>query len=319
MTSLQQLPTGPLATFTRAQAVRAGYNDHEIDAAVRSGRWMRVRRGSYSLAPTSPVALSVKRLDVLRSHHVGVKLGTGSVLSHQSAVLLHGLPVWGVPLANVQVTRVGVSSTRVRAGVKSHRRSLADDEVTTVEALRVTTAARALVDLACEAGFESGVCSMDAALRTSVVSIRMLESALERLEGRAGAGQARRAVAFADAGAESIGESRMRVAIGALRLPAPVLQHQFRGPSGRVIGRVDFWWPDANVIAEFDGLVKYRGSLGRPVEVVVEEQLREDDLRSVTGGRFVRVVWSDLQSRDALDRKLRRVLEVASDSSSELA
>lgn len=82
---------------------------------------------------------------------------------------------------------------------------------------------------------------------------------------------------------------------------------------------MDFWWPDANVIAEFDGLVKYRGSLGRPVEVVVEEKLREDDLSSVTGGRFVRVEWSDLQSRDALDRKLRRVLEVASDTSSELA
>jgi hypothetical protein len=167
MSSLQQWPAGPLAAFTRAQAVRAGYSDHEIEAAVRSGRWMRVRRGSYSIAPSSPAALSVERLHVLRAHHVLAKLGPDSVLSHQSAVLLHGLPVWGAPLGNVQVTRVAASSTRVRAGVKSHRRSLTDDEVTTVGAFRVTTASRSLVDLACEVGFESAVCSMDAALRTA--------------------------------------------------------------------------------------------------------------------------------------------------------
>lgn len=316
MPTPQQLPTGPLATFTRAQAVRAGYSDHEIDAAVRSGQWMRVRRGSYSIAPTSPVALSVERLHVMRAHHVAAKLGDRSVLSHQSAVLLHGVPVWGAPLANVQVTRFGLSSTRVRAGVKSHRRSLSDDEITTVGALKVTTPARALVDLACEAGFEPAVCSMDAALRASIVSMTELESALQRIDGQAGAGHSRRAVAFADARSESIGESRLRVAISELGLEAPVLQHEFRSPSGRVIGRVDFWWLDANVIAEFDGLVKYRGSMGRPVEVVVEEKLREDELRALTRAGFVRVVWSDLQARNVHDRKLRRVLEVAPESSS---
>jgi len=221
---------------------------------------------------------------------------------------------WGVPLGNVEVTRVSVRSTRVRAGVKSHRRALADDEITKVRALRVTSPARALVDLACEAGFESAVCSMDAALRTSIVSTTKLDSALQCIEGQAGAGQARRAVAFADAGSESIGESRMRVAISELGLPAPVLQHEFRGTAGRLVGRVDFWWPVERVIAEFDGLMKYRGSLGRPVVVVVvvvvvEEKLREDDLRALTGAGFLRVVWSDLQARNELDRKLRRALE----------
>lgn len=309
MSSLQQLPTGPFATFTRAQADRAGYSDHEIEAAVRSGRWLRVRRGSYSFAPSSPAALSVEQLHVLRAHHVAAKFGSGSVLSHQSAVLLHDVPVWGAPLGNVQVTRVGASSTRVRAGVKSHRRPLTDDEVTTVGPLRVTTAARALVDLACEVGFESAVCSMDAGLRTAVVSTGTLTSALERIDGQAGAGHARRAVAFADAGSESIGESRMRVAISELGLRSPVLQHEFRGTAGRIIGRVDFWWPAERVIAEFDGLVKYRGSLGRPVEVVVEEKLREDALRELTGAGFVRAVWSDLQARHELERKLRRALE----------
>jgi hypothetical protein len=261
------------------------------------------------MAPTSPAALTVERQHMLQARHVAARLGAGSVLSHQSAVLLHGLPLWGAPLGNVQVTRVGTSSTRVRAGVKSHRRSLTDGEVTMVGALRVTTASRALVDLACEAGFESAVCSMDAALRTGAASTSTLTAALERVDGQTGAGNARRAVAFADARSESVGESRMRVAIVELGVRSTVLQQEFRGTAGGVIGRVDFWWPAERVIAEFDRLVKYRGSMGRPVEVVVEEKLREDALRELTGAAFVRVVWPDLQARDQLDRKLRRALE----------
>lgn len=309
MSSLEQLPTGTLTAFTRAQALRAGYSDQEIGAAVRSGRWIRVRRGSYSWAPTGTAALDLERAHLLRAHHVAAKLGPGSVLSHQSALLLHGVPVWGVPLGNVQVTRFGPSSARTRAGVRSHQRSLTSNDVATVGAMRVTTVARALVDLACEASLEAAVCSMDAALRAAMVSTEMLASALARLKGQAGAGHARRAVAFADAGSESVGESRMRVAISELGLPGPVLQQEFRGTAGRVIGRVDFWWPTERVIAEFDGLVKYRGTLGRPVEVVVKEKLREDALRELTGAAFIRIVWSDLQARDELERKLRRALE----------
>jgi predicted transcriptional regulator of viral defense system len=296
------------ATFTRAQAIRAGYTDHEIGVAVRSGRWIRVRRGSYSLAPTGPAVLDAERAHVLRAHHVAAKLGCGSVLSHQSALLLHAVPVWGMPLGTVHVTRFGPSSARTRAGVTSHQRSLTADDVTMVGAVRVTTVARALVDVACLSSSEAAICSMDAALRTARVSTEMLASALERIKGQARAGHARRAVAFADAGSESIGESRMRVAMSELGLPSPILQHQFRGADGRVVGRVDFWWPTERVIAEFDGLVKYRGTLGRPVEVVVAEKLREDELRGLTGAAFVRVVWSDLQSREQLERKLRRAL-----------
>jgi hypothetical protein len=309
MSSPEPLPTGALSTFSRAQVLRAGYSDSEIKAAVRSGRWLRVRRGGYSVAPADPSALTLERLHLLRIEHVAARLGSGSVLSHQSAVLFHGLPVWGAPLGNVHVTRLGAGSTRVRAGLKSHRRSLADHEVTAMGSIQVTTPARALVDMACEVGFESAVCSMDAALRAPMVSPESLNDAVERVERLTGAGNARRAVAFANAGSESVGESRMRVAIGELGLPSPILQHEFRGPFGRLVGRVDFWWPAECVIAEFDGLVKYRGSLGRPVEVVVGEKLREDALRELTGATFVRVVWSDLQTRDELGRKLRRALD----------
>src|SRR5674476_401682 len=48
-------------------------------------------------------------------------------------------------------------------------------------------------------------------------------------------------------------------------------------------GRVDFWWPGARVVGEFDGRVKYgrANPSGRPPEDVLwDEKLREDRLRA---------------------------------------
>lgn len=307
MTTFESLPSGEVATFSRAQAVRAGYSDHEIESAARTGRWMRVRRGAYAVVSTTGGAPDPERLHVLRAHDVGSRFGSGAALSHQSAVLIHGLPVWGASLADIHVTRVDGGPTRARAGVRSHRGALGCDELTKIGAMRVTTVERSLVDLARGAGFEAAVCSMDAALRGGVVSAGALERATGRVAGRPGAGHARRAVAFADAGSESVGESRLRVALHEVGLPSPTLQQEFRS-AGRVIARVDFWWPEQMVIAEFDGLVKYRGTMGQPVEVLIAEKRREDQLRALTGATVIRVTWRELDDRAQLERSLRRAL-----------
>ena len=98
---------------------------------------------------------------------------------------------------------------------------------------------------------------------------------------RAGARQRptrRRAIAFADAGAESVGESRSRVLLARARLPPPVLQWEVPDPRTR-IGRTDFAWPELRTVGEFDGRVKY-GRLLRPGQepgdVVFAEKRRED-------------------------------------------
>jgi hypothetical protein len=128
------------------------------------------------------------------------------------------------------------------------------------------------------------------------------------MAGRAGVGCARRAVTFANGASESVGESRLRVAIHELGFPPPLLQELFRDEHGRPLGRVDYWWPGANVIGEFDGLVKYRGTLGEPVEVLIAEKRREDRLRALTGATVVRVTWRDLDDRRQLERSLGRAL-----------
>lgn len=306
MGTFEQLPTDHLSTFSRAQAVRSGYSPHEIAAAVRMGRLVRVRRGAYAAATER--TSDPEHLHLLRAHDVRAKLGDGVVLSHQSAILIHRLPVWGASLDTVHVTRVDDRRTRNRAGVESHRVAVCDGEVTRVGSLDVTTVVRSLVDPARSSGFEAAVWSMDAALRRGVVSREGLERSAAGAAGRPGAGDARRAVAFADGGSESVDESRLRVATHELGLPPPVLQHLFRDEDGRPVGRVDFWWPNVNVIGEFDGLVKYRGTMGNPVEVLIAEKRREDALRALTGAPVVRVTWRELDDRRRLERTLRRAV-----------
>ena len=59
------------------------------------------------------------------------------VVSHISAALLHGLPVWGVPLDLVHATRDRSSSgARRGARVHLHCAPLRPEEIVTVDAAR---------------------------------------------------------------------------------------------------------------------------------------------------------------------------------------
>ena len=67
------------------------------------------------------------------------------------------------------------------------------------------------------------------------------------------------AVRLADARSESAGESLARHQFRQLGLPAPVLQLEVRDDAGRLLGRVDFAWPDAMIVAEYDSIAWHVG------------------------------------------------------------
>lgn len=122
----------------------------------------------------------------------------------------------------------------------------------------------------------------------------------------------RRVIAFANGLADGPGESRSRVRMARAGIPAPVLQQVVDDRYGRFVGQVDFWWPHAGVIGEYDGEVKY-GRLFRPgqdpAEVVHREKLREDALRAQPGVRtVVRWTWQDVDRFDELAVRLRELL-----------
>ncbi|HUG50856.1 MAG TPA: hypothetical protein VLZ78_07660, partial [Terrimesophilobacter sp.] len=91
-------------------------------------------------------------------------------------------------------------------------------------------------------------------------------------------------------------------------LPRPELQVPIVGDSGRV-WIVDFWWPEFNLIGEFDGHRKYTDPeflRGRtPEQAVIDEKDREDDLRAAHHG-MSRWDWDIALSPIRLRDKLLR-------------
>src|SRR5581483_11267403 len=81
---VRSLPLEPI--FDRAAARQAGWSDSALTRAARSERIIWIRRGRYSLA-------TAEALDPITQARAAALACTGSVVSHHSAALLHGLPL----------------------------------------------------------------------------------------------------------------------------------------------------------------------------------------------------------------------------------
>jgi hypothetical protein len=296
------------------QAATAGYTKEQVRERLADGRWERVRYGQYAETLDLSASAPWDRLVIRhrRLVHAAVRsMRPGSVVvSHHSALVMHGVPVRLADLAEVQLTRTS-GRTGVKAGVRHHRGQVSHPDVTRVDGLTVTSIARALVETASRSSFEAAVVSADAALRRPEVSDDDLRRLLEVTEYWPGGPTIRSALAFADPLAESVGESRLRVLMRNEGLPAPVLQAVFEDADG-FIGRVDFYFPDYNTVVEFDGLMKYSDGSR---EALIREKAREDRLRAL-GLEIVRITWADLDRpaqtamriRQAFDRSRRTPL-----------
>jgi hypothetical protein len=282
----------------------------EFYARVRAGEFVAVRRGVYMRADQW-TALDVDEQYRARIHGTVAYLNSDPVVSHASAAALWKLP-WFEPYPRgvhiLGETAIGGRST---SAVVRHTVGV-PEEIVWIDGIRVTSLARTVVDVARTVSFAQAVAVADAALRRtrfpdicvpeSALLRADLESAVAELPVAHGSARARAVVAFADPDADRPGESVSRVNMSIARLTAPVLQAELRGASGRV-WHVDFWWPQFNVIGEFDGKAKYtddRYLRGRsPQQALYDEKLREDDLRRAGHG-FCRWPWTTATSVDRL-------------------
>lgn len=300
----------------RAALLGEGYTDGELHRARRQGLLVTLRPGAYLPSDDDRLGDRESRYAMTVIAAATSLAGDEAVLSHASAAVLHGLPLWGVALDRAHLTRGADSGGRRSAHLHVHMAPLAPDEVTEVDGVRVTTPARTVVDLARTLPFTQAVSVVDAALHAELVRHGDLADALARTGRRRGSPAARRVMAFADGLAYGPGESRSRVAMHRAGLPRPVLQHEIRDRSGRFVGQVDFWWPDAGVVGEFDGRIKYGRLLKpgqRPEDVVYAEKLREDAIRAQDGVRTViRWTWGEIDAfSDVLERIGRALVPVA--------
>lgn len=289
----------------------------DLHRRIVSGELVRVARGVYR----PPIPASVRpgpARDLRYLHRVqAAQLVANDELlfARHSAAVLWQLPVVDSWPAAVHVIAPVAAGGRSTAGLRRHTVGPVDS--VQLGSFRVTTLARTVVDIARTATLREAVTMADAALhglrdssgRILRAPISKADLLAELGDARSGNGvvKARVAIEIADGAAESVGESCSRVGIHLLGLPAPRLQVSFSDRFGK-IGTVDFWWPEFNLIGEFDGEMKYEDPVflaGRtPRQVLHDEKRREDRLRGLGHG-LTRWGWATATSLPRLRDHLR--------------
>ncbi len=219
-----------------------------------------------------------------------------TVFSHHSAAALWRLPIVGSWPSKTHVTAPSAAGGRSTSMFQRHTTGI-PGESCSIDGLTVTTLARTVADMAACTTFVAAVALSDAALRrtmhplktvphTSVTREDLLRE-LARIPLTHGGTKARRAIEFADGRSDRPGESVSRANMHLLGIRMPMLQVPLAGASG-LIYIVDFWWPEFNLIGEFDGDAKYSDPeflRGRsPEQALLDEKRREDDLRAAGYG-----------------------------------
>jgi predicted transcriptional regulator of viral defense system len=282
-----------LGLFTAVDARRAGYPPSEIQLLCSNGRWIRLRRGVYTIAEHLAEVEQRGTRHRLECYAVLLDLARPfAAVSHVSAARLWGFPVRRGLDPTVRLTDPGLW----RRGHNFHmtRAPLSDHDVTTSGPLRLTSAARTLVDCAREWDVEDAVVAIDAALLAGLTTPEQLVHVAAAQRRWRGVPDAVRAVQLADGRAESALETRGRLRMVGAGLPSPELQVEIR-TGGRLVAVVDAWFDDVAVAVEFDGRVKYTDPWrGRsPEQVLWDEKRREDELRALDIG-VVRIADADL-------------------------
>ncbi|MFG1795689.1 hypothetical protein [Nocardia sp. NPDC049149] len=293
----------------RREALAQGYSDAELRSFTKRHCWRRIRPGSYMLSDTYEVMDQQERYGAL-VYASAAHLATPAVISHQSSAAVQNLPLWGLPLDRVHITRHRSSGGHRGKHVHVHCAPFRDEDVISIGSLRVFTPARTVADIARTVGLQAAVAIGDAAMRRFDLNHESLCQALAYAAGRPGYHAASRAIAMFDGRSESIGESRSRVVLANLDLPTPELQTTVLDTFGRFVARADFCFEELGIIGEFDGRVKYDGSVKTaedPATALYREKLREDKLRDL-GGEVVRWTWSDLDTADAIATRFRRAM-----------
>lgn len=300
----------PIHLVLRGNALRRGIPDDEIARLRRRGTWTPLQRGAYLQGDPT---LGRRTRHLLQVRATTAALRTPAVVSHASAAAIHGLPLWGMPLQRVHITRNPPARSDQGTRLRSHVAKIAEGDIVEVGGLAVTAVARTVVDLARWLPFPPALAAADAALAAKATTPAELVDVLGRVTGTRGSRAAARVVAAADGRSESVGESRSRALMIELGVPLPDLQVEVRTSGGLFVGRTDFGWRDHRLLGEFDGRIKY-GRLLRPGQepgdAVFEEKLREDALRA-EGYGVARWTWRDLEQPGRWAADLRRRLLAA--------
>lgn len=297
--------------WLRRELKADGYSDRAIAAKVRDGEWHRVRRGAYC---DGALWRSLSELDqhrvlaraVLRTAH------PSAVLSHVSAAVELGAPVWGVSLDDVHLTRTDGKSGRREAGVVQHRGALPDDQVMVHNGVPCVTADRAAAEMTTIASVESALVTVNGLLRLGLTTAVSVATLIEEFQHWPHSLSSELVGRLMDPRLESVAESRAFYMFWSEHLPRPEPQLEIFDEAGRLVARLDFVWPEVGVWVEFDGREKYKRfrRKGETLEqFLMREKRREELIVQLTGWTCIRISWADLERPHLTCQRIRKVLE----------
>lgn len=175
--------------------------------------------------------------------------GKQAVVAGTSAAALHGAQ-WVDPHSPAELV---CDRTRPPSLIVTRNETLATGEVTMVDGIPVTSAARTAFDLGRRPGSTVAVIRMDALARATGLAAEDVWPLMDKHRGARGMKQLRRVVPLVDAGAESPQETRTRLALIHGDLPRPQTQIVVRNVWGAVLARIDMGWEAWLVGVEYDG------------------------------------------------------------------
>ncbi|MFI2104472.1 hypothetical protein ACH436_14335 [Isoptericola sp. NPDC019693] len=286
------------------------HDPYALRSGLRAGALERVRRGAYRAVDGVEPSTATERATLARSgvvdraHAVHAGLRTLHWFSHATAAVLHGLPVWRLP-EDVHLTQHYRASSRAAADVRRHTLPVVPGQRDVAAGLPVTSLARTVADCATTLPALDGLVVADAALRRGADREEVREIVARRYRGGA---RGAVLVELADTGAETPWETWLRYVALWAGLPRPETQVEVVTRIGTF--RVDLGWPEHGVLAEYDGLVKYRdGELApgyRGADALVAEKRRHDAITEATGVAPFRVTSRDAGDVDDVARRLLR-------------
>jgi very-short-patch-repair endonuclease len=231
---------------SRSQLLELGYSAQSIKHRVAKGRLHPVWRGVFALGRPHLGRHGTWMAAVL-------SCGPDAALSDESAGAL--LEMLGAEGNVIEVSVPRHAARRGRPGIAVHRRTLAPWELTEHRGIPVTTPARTLVDLAARLTRDDLERAIAEADKRDLIDPEALRQALPDFGGQPGVAVLRdtldrRTFTLTD----SELERRFLPIARQAGLPRPKTQQWVNG------FRVDFYWPELDLIVETDGLRYHRTS-----------------------------------------------------------
>lgn len=242
---------GQAGCVSRAQALDAGVSDSMIRHRLDQGRWRRCHPGVYRIEGSPASWRQDIWLAVLAA-------GPPVAISHETALLLHGVPETQLPRYPIVLTVPRGHHHRIR-GTRVHQvDDLADSHVAKLDGLVVSRPERAILEMASRLKLPHqlgilldqlivdrrttiarvGACLTDVA-RRGKPGVALLSRVLEE-----------RGPGYVPPGSEL--EARLLAALTRAGLPEPVRQIQLPG-RGAIEGIADAGYADARLLLEADG------------------------------------------------------------------